>query len=79
MHRAIKKFKHSVLNIVSTISMACESMTFYIFHPNTNLSRVYVAVCCLFMLLLLYAQLHGWLYCIASKQQCLISILVWGR
>jgi len=53
-------------------------MTFYVVHPTANLPLVYVTVCYLFMLLLLYMQLHDWLYRIASSLQSTISMLVWG-
>jgi len=47
--------------------LASEAITFYVVHPAVNLSIVYVTVCYLFMLLLLYKQLHNSLYRIASN------------
>jgi len=36
-------------------------MIFHVVHQTVNLSIVHVIVCYLFMLLLLYMQLHDWL------------------
>jgi len=62
MHRVAKMFKHSFLKHcfinIQFRQLASETMTFYVVHPTVNLSIVYVAVCYLFMLLLLYIQLH---------------------
>jgi len=62
MHRVAKKFKHSFLKHcfinIQFLQLASETMTFCLVHPTVNLSIVYVTVCYLFMLLLLYIQLH---------------------
>jgi len=82
MHRVSKKFKDSFLKDcfinIQFLQLASETMTFYLVHPNINLSIVYVTVCYLFVLLLLCIQLHDWLHRIVSNLQYLILILVWG-
>jgi len=83
MHRVAEKFKPFIIKTLfhqySIPSIGIWDNDLLRSLPNCTSFNFYETICCLLMLLLLYIQLHDWLYRIASNLQCLILMLGWER